>query len=85
VLCDRYQRNHYSEGILIRKAKGKRPLGRPMRRCEDNMITDLKEIGINPSTVYVGNINYHLLHYSWNTLIIKFTSYRYANMLIDEM
>ena len=25
----------------------KRPLGRPRRRCEDNVITDLKEIGIN--------------------------------------
>ena len=26
---------------------GKRPLGRPRRRCEDNIRIDLKEIGIN--------------------------------------
>ena len=26
---------------------GKRPLGRPRRRWEDNIRTDLKEIGIN--------------------------------------
>ena len=29
------------------KPTGKRPLGRPRRRCEDNIIIDLEEIGIN--------------------------------------
>ena len=33
--------------ILIGKTIGKRPLGRPRRRWEDNIRTDLKEIGIN--------------------------------------
>jgi hypothetical protein len=36
-------RNAYT--ILIRKLEGKRPLGRPRRRWEDNMRMDLKEIG----------------------------------------
>ena len=33
--------------ILAGKPTGKRPLGRPRRRCEDNIRMDLKEIGIN--------------------------------------
>ena len=33
--------------ILIGTATGKRPLGRPRRRWEDNIRMDLKEIGIN--------------------------------------
>ena len=33
--------------ILISKPTGKRPLGRPRRRWEDNIRMDLEEIGIN--------------------------------------
>ena len=33
--------------ILAGKFTGKRPLARPRRRWEDNIIMDLKEIGIN--------------------------------------
>ena len=33
--------------ILTGKLTGKRPLGRPRRRWEDNITTDLREIGIN--------------------------------------
>ena len=33
--------------ILTGKPTGKRPLGRPRRRCEDNIRIDLEEIGIN--------------------------------------
>ena len=33
--------------ILIGKPAGKRPLGRPRRRSEDNTRMDLEEIGIN--------------------------------------
>ena len=33
--------------ILTGKPTGKRPLGRPMRRLEDNIRLDLEEIGIN--------------------------------------
>jgi hypothetical protein len=36
-------RNAYK--ILVRKPEGKRPLGRPRRRCEDNIKMDLPEIG----------------------------------------
>ena len=32
---------------LTGKPTGKRPLGRPMRRWEDNIRMDLEEIGIN--------------------------------------
>ena len=33
--------------ILTGKPTGKKPLGRPRRRLEDNIRTDLEEIGIN--------------------------------------
>ena len=33
--------------ILTGKPTGNRPLGRPRRRCEDNIRMDLEEIGIN--------------------------------------
>ena len=33
--------------ILTGKPTGKRPLGRPRHRCEDNIRMDLEEIGIN--------------------------------------
>ena len=33
--------------ILTGKPKGKRPLGRPRRRWEDNIRIDLKEIGVD--------------------------------------
>jgi len=31
--------------ILVEKPEGKRPLGRPRRRWEDNIKTDLQEVG----------------------------------------
>jgi hypothetical protein len=31
----------------VGKPEGKRPLGRPRRRCVDNIKTDLREIGWN--------------------------------------
>ena len=37
----------YCNKILTGKPKGKRPLGRPRRRWEDNIRMDLEEIGIN--------------------------------------
>ena len=33
--------------LIIWRATGKRPLGRPRSRWEDNIRTDLEEIGIN--------------------------------------
>jgi hypothetical protein len=43
---------HMREGkgvyrVLIRRPKGKRPVGRPRHRWEDNIKMDLKEIGID--------------------------------------
>ena len=35
--------------ILTGTSTGKKPLGRPRRRCEDNIKMYLKEIGINTS------------------------------------
>ena len=40
-------RRYYAFKILTGKPTGKRPLGRPRRRWEDNIRVDLKEIGIN--------------------------------------
>jgi hypothetical protein len=35
----------HAYNILIGKPEGKRPLGRPMRRWEDNIRMDLRDIG----------------------------------------
>jgi hypothetical protein len=34
----------YAYKVLVEKPEGKRPLGRPMRRWEDNIRMDLREI-----------------------------------------
>ena len=39
-------RNAYR--VLVRKPKGKRPLGRPRHRWEDNIEMDLREVGCDP-------------------------------------
>jgi hypothetical protein len=51
-LCQGGMRNFIVEcwsafKILTGKPKGKRPLGRPTRRWENNVRMDLEEIGIN--------------------------------------
>jgi hypothetical protein len=33
--------------VLVGRLEGKKPLGRPWRRCEDNIKMDLREIGID--------------------------------------
>ena len=33
------------DGVLVGKPEGKRPLGRPRRRWEDNIKMDLQELG----------------------------------------
>jgi hypothetical protein len=33
--------------VLVRRPEGKRPLGRPRQRCEENIKIDLREIGID--------------------------------------
>ena len=39
-------RNAYR--VLVGKPEGKRPLGRPMRRWENNIKMDLREVGCDP-------------------------------------
>ena len=34
--------------VLVRKPEGKRPLGKPRRRWEDNIKVDLREVGFDP-------------------------------------
>jgi hypothetical protein len=36
--------------VLVGRLEGKRPLGRPRRRWEDNIKMDLREIGIDGAT-----------------------------------
>ena len=45
----RLEEDKSSIKILTGTPAGRRPLGRPMRRCEDNVRRDLKEMGINRS------------------------------------
>ena len=58
----------------ISTSAGKRPLGRPRRRWEDNIRMDLKEIGINrnwddsaqDSDYWRALVNAALLHKQWS-------------------
>ena len=34
--------------VLVGKPEGKRPLGRPRHRCEDNIKMDFTEVGCDP-------------------------------------
>ena len=43
----RMEEDRSASKILTGKPTGKRPLGRPRRRWEDNIRMDLEEIGIN--------------------------------------
>jgi hypothetical protein len=37
--------------VLVGRSKGKRPVGRPRRRWEDNIKLDLREIGIDGASL----------------------------------
>ena len=42
--CSAYGENRGVHRVLVGKPQGKRPLGRPRRRCEDNIKMDLQEV-----------------------------------------
>ena len=46
VACMEQSRNAYT--VLVGKPEGKRPLGRPRRRWDDNIKMDLREVGCDP-------------------------------------
>ena len=43
--CGEYGEERAVHRVLVGKPEGKRPLGRPRRRCEDNIKMDLQEMG----------------------------------------
>ena len=43
--CSTYGESRYVYRVLVGKPEGKRPLGRPRRRWEDNIKMDLQEVG----------------------------------------
>jgi hypothetical protein len=43
--CSTYGEDSGVHRVLVGKPEGKRPLGRPRRRWEDNIKMDLKEVG----------------------------------------
>jgi hypothetical protein len=43
--CSTHWRDENAYRILVRKPEGKKPLGRPRHRREDNIRMDLREIG----------------------------------------
>ena len=43
--CSAYGEGRGVYRVLVGKPKGKRPLGRPIRRWEDNIKMDLQEVG----------------------------------------
>ena len=51
--------------VLVGKAEGKRPLGRPRRRCVDNVRMDLQEVGCG----YVDWIGLAQDRDRWRTLV----------------
>jgi len=42
--CSTYGKRRGLNGVLVRKREGKRPLGRPRRRWEDNIKMDSQEV-----------------------------------------
>jgi hypothetical protein len=44
-ICSRHEEKGNAYRILVGKPEGKRPLGRPRCRWEDNLRMDLREIG----------------------------------------
>ena len=50
--------------ILTGKPTGKRPLGRPRRRWEDNIRMDLEEAGVNREIALILQEKYY-----WKTLV----------------
>jgi len=58
--------------VLVGKPEGKRPLGRPRRRWEDNVMMDLQEVGC-------GGIDWIELAQDrdrWRTLVNAVTNFR---------
>ena len=45
MACSTYGERRGIYGVLVEKPEGKRPLGRPRRRWEDNIKMDLEEVG----------------------------------------
>jgi hypothetical protein len=43
--CNKHGEKRNAYRILVGKPEGKRPLGRPRRRCEDNIRMDLRAVG----------------------------------------
>ena len=43
--CGAYGDGRVAHRVLVGKPEGKRPMGRPRRRWEDNIKTDLQEVG----------------------------------------
>jgi len=44
-VCGAYEEGRGVHRVLVGKPEGKRPLGRPRRRWEDNIKVDLLEVG----------------------------------------
>jgi hypothetical protein len=42
--------------VLVGRPEGRRPLGRPRRRCEDNIKMDLQEVGYGGGGAWTGLI-----------------------------
>jgi hypothetical protein len=51
--------------VLVGKPEGKRPLGRPRRRCVDNVRMDLQDVGFG----YVDRIGLAQDRDRWRTLV----------------
>ena len=51
--------------FLVEKPEGKRPLGRPRRRCVDNIRVDLQEVGCG----YVDWVELAQDRVKWRTLV----------------
>jgi hypothetical protein len=54
--CSRYGERRGVYRGLVGKPEGKRPLGRPRRRWEDNIKIDLLEVGYGSSWLRIGQL-----------------------------
>jgi hypothetical protein len=51
--CSKYGERRGAYRVLVGKPEGKRQLGRPRRRWEDNIMTDLQDFGWEAWTVLI--------------------------------
>jgi len=54
--CSAYGERRGAYRVLVRKPEGKKPLGEPRRRWEDNIKIDLQEVGCGDMCIQLAQV-----------------------------